>query len=156
MARLMGMQPPLPQAARAINNAHGATGAQVAPGLVPLPPAGSPPRLTAVLIGRLAVCDAFGRQVAPHIGHPLGDMLAAMAGLAPLEIEPGRILAGAVVGVRAVVDAGWLSIGIPLLDLLATGLHLRLVARAIRTHQVDQRAGTVARHQVAAVARVFI
>ena len=82
-------------------------------------------------------------------------MLAAVAGLAPLEVEPGRVLVGVGYDVRPVVDAGGLRIGVPALDLLAAGGDLRLAAGAVAADQVDRRAGAVARHQVAAVARVL-
>jgi hypothetical protein len=55
-------------------------------------------------------------------------MLATMAGLAPLEIEPWRILVSTIVGVRAVVDAGRLTIRIPARDLRAARRYLRLIA----------------------------
>ena len=79
------------------------------------PATSPPPRLGGrrLLVGRLAVGHALGRRVAPHIGHPFGHVLAAVAGLAPLEVEPARVLPGAVVGVRAVVDAGRLAVGSP-------------------------------------------
>src|SRR4051812_2752658 len=128
MAWLIGVQPPLPQAARAIDHAHGAAGAQVAPCLVALPPAGRPAAPATVFVGRLAVRHTFGWRVAPHVGYALGYMFAAMTGLAPLEVEPGCILVGAIVGVRAIVNTSRLAVGIPVLDLCAARRHLRLVA----------------------------
>ncbi len=50
-------------------------------------------------------------------------MFAVMAGLTPLEVEPGTILIGPRVLVRRVVDAGRLLIGIPTLNLPAARVY---------------------------------
>jgi hypothetical protein len=104
---------------------------------VALPPTGGLVGPAAVLIGRLTIGDGFVRHVVPHIHHPLGDVLAEVAGLAPLNIQPWRILMGAVVGMRAIVDACGLAVGIPLFDLLAPCRYLWLIARAIAPTSQD-------------------
>ena len=76
--------------------------------------------------------------------------------LAALEVQPVGVLVGAVGGVRLVVDAGGLAVGVPLVDLLAAGGHLRLLPRPVRADQVDHRPGAVAGDEVTAVARVVL
>jgi hypothetical protein len=114
VAGLIGAQFPLPQAARSIHRAHRAARAQIAPRFVALPPTCAVARMTNVFISRFAVGHAFNRFVAPHIGDAFGHVIAAVASLAPLEVEPFLVLKGAVARVRAVMNAGRLAVTIPL------------------------------------------
>ena len=152
--RLLGVKSPLPQARCAVADTHGAAGAQVAPGLVALPPPHGTAAFAGVLVGRLQVEHPLGRRVAPHVGDPLGQVLCLVPGLTALEVQPLGALVRAVGGVRPVVDAGRLTVGIPGLHLLTTGSHLRLLARPVAAHEVHRGPGAVPGHQVAAVPRV--
>jgi hypothetical protein len=102
------------------------------------------------------LATAFDRFVAPHIGDAFGHVVAAVAGLAPLEVEPFLVLKGAIARVRTIVNAGWLVVAIPRMDFFAASVHLRDVALAVAADEVNRRTRAVTRYQITAVARIFV
>src|SRR5690242_3737817 len=151
MAGLVGVQPPLPQAGRAVRDTHQGAGADVAPRLMALPPALGDATAAGVLVARFAVHDGLDRSLGPHGGQAVGDVVAGVPGLAGLEVQPVGVLVLVIAVVRAIVDAGRLAVRVPGVDFAAAGLDLRLGAGPVGARQVDGRSGAVAGDQVAAV-----
>jgi hypothetical protein len=109
MVRFVGVQSPLPEAGGAIDHSHCAARSEVLPCFVPLPPARAAAGAADVFIGRLTVGHGLDRQVAPHVGDALGDVLTIVTGLAPLKVEPVLALVRAVQRVWRIVNADRLT-----------------------------------------------
>ena len=154
MTWLIGVQPPRPQAGRSVRDAHQGTCAEIAPRFVTLPPAFGDPVTTGVLIAGFAVHDRLVRPLGPHGRDPIGNMVAHVPGLTGLEVQPLGVLVLVVAVMRPVVDAGRLTVRVPGVDLVASGLHLWLGAGPITARQVDGWAGAEARHEIPAVVGV--
>src|SRR6185437_10224255 len=109
-----------------------------------------------MLVARLAVHDRLRRSLRPHGGDAVRDVVSHVPGLAGLEVQPIGVLVLVVAVVRAVVDAGGLTVRIPGVDLPAARLDLRLGAGAVRARQVDRRPGAVPGDEVPAVPAVLV
>ena len=125
-----------------------------------LPPAGRSASPAHVLIRRLPVGHGFRRPITPHVGDTFGNMVTAVAGLTPLEIEPFLLLMGVRDRMRCVVNPGGLTISVPGFDHATSLIELPNDAgvghSAVSTHEPYRGPSTVARHQVPAVARVVL
>src|SRR4029450_7819924 len=115
-----------------------------------LPPAFSDSAPAAVLIARFAVHDRLVRPLHPHSRQTIRHVVPRMSGLAGLEVQPVSALVLVVAVVRPVMDSSRLTVRVPRMDLVTTGLDLRLSAGAIAAWQIDRWARSGAGHQIPA------